>query len=43
LEQMGVQERADEAAESFQVLNLAVQTLQTALPTLTIEKLRSFN
>jgi PAS domain S-box-containing protein len=41
LEQLGIELRAGEAAEWYQVLNLAVQELRTILPTLTVEKLRA--
>ena len=41
LEQLGIEGRAGEAAEQYQVLNEAVQELRTILPALTIEKLRA--
>jgi two-component system, sensor histidine kinase and response regulator len=41
LEQMGIDGRAQEAVEQFEVLNQAVGELRTILPTLTIEKLRA--
>ena len=39
LEQLGIDGRAGEAAEQYQILYQAVQGLRTILPTLTIEKL----
>jgi CheY-like chemotaxis protein len=41
LEQLGIEGRAGESAEPYEVLNQAVQELRTILPTLTIEKLRA--
>jgi hypothetical protein len=41
LEQMGIDGRAVEAAEQYQVLNQAVDELRTILPHLTIERLRA--
>jgi len=41
LEQMGIDGRADESVEQYEVVNQAVQELRTILPTLTIEKLRA--
>ncbi len=40
LEQLGIEGRADEAGERYQMLNKVVQELRAILPTLTIEKLR---
>jgi HPt (histidine-containing phosphotransfer) domain-containing protein len=41
LEQLGIEGRAGEAREQYQLLNQAVQELRTIVPTLTIEKLRA--
>jgi HPt (histidine-containing phosphotransfer) domain-containing protein len=41
LEQLGIDGRAGESAEHYEVLNQAVQELRTILPTLTIENLRA--
>ena len=41
LEQLGIEGRAGDSAEQYQVLNRAVGELRTILPTLTIEKLRA--
>jgi len=41
LEQLGIEGRAGESAEPYEVLNQAVQELRTILPNLTIEKLRA--